>query len=605
MRARTFPKACLIVGLVTAALYFGRLGRIPLVESSEGFHVAIAHEMVTRGDWITPHFDGIRYFEKPPLFYWLTAAAFSLVGLSEWAARFWQALAVVGTAMLTAWLGARVGGERLGLIAGLAFAVNVEVFLFGRLAKPDLLFVFFIVLSFAGFAVAWRDRSRRALLVGWAGLGLAAMTKDVLGALGPLAVFVLFFVFARERFSVSRWMPLSGVALLALIVVPWHAAMEWLNPGFLWYMAVDNHVLTLAGRRLYPDEDVSLGALEFFAVTAAGFFPWSLAVPWVLPRLVRESWRNRDTQDRDAKTWLLFGLWGVGFLLTLTLSPMRLPHYGLSAFPALALLVAKVWDDALAGKPGAPSARMLLAAPFVVLCVLAAVSLVGWAGTALLPSDTLSSVDLYSRNVSARGQAPRFIPVNEIHRLMLLPALTFAAGTLGVGVALWRGLPQFGLGVLFATTAMFLPVTSDGLAALATIRSPRPVTDLVRKTVGPNDVVIHEGPLENTGSLTSALVHPVKVVRGSLSNLAFGSTFPEARDTFWDDATLRQAWTGPKRLLLVSIVEPERSIVRDLPPGSVHLLLETGGRWLYSNRVEDRALTRAAPSPRAPDGASR
>ncbi len=179
---RTFPKICLIVGLVTAALYFGRLGRIPLVESSEGFHVAIAHEMLTRGDWITPHFDSVRYFEKPPLFYWLMAGTFGLVGLSEWTARFWQALAVVGTSVLIAWLGARLGGGRLGLIAGLVFAVNVEVFLFGRLAKPDLLFVFFIVLSFTAFAVAWRDGSRRALLLGWAGLGFAAMAKDALGA---------------------------------------------------------------------------------------------------------------------------------------------------------------------------------------------------------------------------------------------------------------------------------------------------------------------------------------------------------------------------------------------------------------------------------------
>ena len=138
------------VGLVTAALYFGRLGQVPLVDASEGFHIAIAWEMAARGDWITPHFDGVRYFDKPPLLYWLMAAAFQLVGRSEWSARFWVALAVVGTAMLVAWLGTRLHSERLGLIAGLMVAANMEVFLFGRLAKPDLLFVFFILLAFAG-----------------------------------------------------------------------------------------------------------------------------------------------------------------------------------------------------------------------------------------------------------------------------------------------------------------------------------------------------------------------------------------------------------------------------------------------------------------------
>jgi 4-amino-4-deoxy-L-arabinose transferase-like glycosyltransferase len=236
---------------VTAALYFGRLGQVPLVDASEGFHIAIAWEMVARGDWITPHFDGVRYFDKPPLLYWLMAAAFQLVGRSEWSARFWLALAVVGTATLVAWLGTRLGSERLGLIAGLMVAANMEVFLFGRLAKPDLLFVFFILLAFAGFIVAYQSASRRALLVCYASLGAAVMAKDLLGALGPLAAFALFFVLTRERFKTSWWMPWAGVALLLVLAVPWHAVMEWRNPGFLWYMVVDNHILNLAGHRAW------------------------------------------------------------------------------------------------------------------------------------------------------------------------------------------------------------------------------------------------------------------------------------------------------------------------------------------------------------------
>jgi hypothetical protein len=78
--------------------------------------------------------------------------------------------------------------------------------------------------------------------------------------------------------------------------------------------------------------------------------------------------------------------------------------------------------------------------------------------------------------------------------------------------------------------------------------------------------------------------HPVHVVNGLQSNLAFGATFPEARDVFWSATRLRQAWAAPGRCFLVSTVEPEDSVARWLEPA--HLLAQGGGRWLYSNVAE-------------------
>jgi 4-amino-4-deoxy-L-arabinose transferase-like glycosyltransferase len=576
---RSSLRVPLVVGLATAIVYFGRLGQVPLVDASEGFHVAIAREMAVRGDWITPHFDGIRYFDKPPLLYWLMAAGFQLVGRSEWSARFWTALAVVGTAALIAWLGTRLGSERLGLIAGLLVAVNMEVFLFGRLAKPDLLFVFFIVLAFAGFITAYQRSSPRALLVSYASLGAAVMTKDFLGALGPLAVFALFLSLTRQRFNLSRWVPWAGVALLLLLAVPWHLAVEWRNPGFLWYMVIDNHVFNLAGFRAFPDEDVPLTAAEFLGVTAIGFLPWSLALPWVFARSFWPSWRSPE-----ARTWLLIGLWAGGFLAAFALSPFKLPHYGLPAVPALALLAAKVWDDALAGRPGAPSPRTLLVPPLVILAGLAAVCVAVWKGGMMLPSGTLSMADLHSRNLSAQGQHAPFIPFDQLHLLLPIAALTFGLGSLGIAVAVWRRRPGVGFVVLLAFMLAFLPLVSHGFTLLARSRSAQPITELLTHAAGPDDVIVHEGPLENTGSLVLAVDRPVRIVDGMRSNLAFGATFPEAREIVWDTARLRQAWQGRHRVFLVSIVKPERSVVRELPEGSTHLLLGAGGRRLYSNR---------------------
>lgn len=97
---------------------------------------------------------------------------------------------------------------------------------------------------------------------------------------------------------------------------------------------------------------------------------------------------------------------------------------------------------------------------------------------------------------------------------------------------------------------------------------------------------MHEGPLETTASLLLVVRVPVRVVNGLQPDLAFGAARPEARDVFWDSPRLERAWMSGTRAFLISSVDPARSVVRALPPASVHLLVEAGGRRLYSNLAD-------------------
>src|SRR5437899_7527479 len=144
--------------------------------------------MTAHGDWITPRVDGVRYLDRPPLLYWLLSGSFAVAGTTPVAARLWSALAAVGVAAVTARLGVMLGGARAGLLAGLMVAANLGMFLCGRVVKPDLVFVLWLTLAWAGFAIAYRGGGRRGLALFYAALGLAAITKDLLGALGPLGV---------------------------------------------------------------------------------------------------------------------------------------------------------------------------------------------------------------------------------------------------------------------------------------------------------------------------------------------------------------------------------------------------------------------------------
>jgi hypothetical protein len=121
------------------------------------------------------------------------------------------------------------------------------------------------------------------------------------------------------------------------------------------------------------------------------------------------------------------------------------------------------------------------------------------------------------------------------------------------------------------------------MAQFAHSRSTRPITEALVLRLKPADEVIHEGPLENSASVLLSVDRPVRIVNGVRSNLAFGATFPEARDRFWDGPRLQEEWSKPGRRFLVTGVDPRHSVVRTLPAGSVHTIMHTGGRWLYAN----------------------
>ncbi|HEV8458962.1 MAG TPA: glycosyltransferase family 39 protein [Methylomirabilota bacterium] len=571
-------KVLIAVALVAAVLLLGNLGRAPFVDPPEGLHAEIAREMVTSGNWITPRLDGVPYFDKPPLLHWLIAVSYVALERSEWTARLGSALPAIGVAVLTARIGIVLGSARVGLLAGLMVAANLEVFVFGRLVKPDLLFVFSLLLALSAFIEAYLSGSRAALRLFFASLGLAALAKDVMGVIGPLALLVIFLSITRGRGGWPRGVPGGGLLLL-LVAAPWYALVEWRNPGFLWYVIVDNHLLNFTRRRIFPDADVPLGALEFIGVTAAGFFPWVLALPWAVGRALGRA----AITDQD-RMWLLLGLWTVAVLGFFVVSPFRLPHYGLPAFPAMALLVARLWNEVLDGVRDGPALRRLLIPPLAVLAALAGLSVSMWRGGLALAAGLLPPVDVIARIMVAHGQQPSTLFLGQLQPLFGTLTLIFGLGAVGVAAGLWRRQAVIGLGAMLAAMMAFLPVSVEGFQIFARSRSVAPMAEMVAARAAAGDVFAHEGAIEDSATWLMSVDRPVQIVDGRRSVLAFGSTFPSARHRFWDRRDLTEAWRGERRVFLVSVIPPANSVVNDLPRDRVHLLLQAGDRWLYSNR---------------------
>jgi 4-amino-4-deoxy-L-arabinose transferase-like glycosyltransferase len=568
------------VALVALGLFLIGLGRAPFLDPPEGFHATVAQSMARGGDPVTLTINGVRYFDKPPLLYWLMASSFTLGDVSPFTARAVSALGAVGVAAVTARLGVLMGGPRLGLLAGLMVSANLGIFLYARIVKPDLIFILSILLAYTGFVLVYRGAGRWALALFYVALGLSTLAKDILGLLAPCVVIAVFFWLTRER-PIAPWVPWWGPPLTFLVALPWYVMVELRNPGFLWYTIVDNHLLNFTRQRVFPDEDVPLGAIEFIVVTVLAFLPWMLSAPWALYRALRRPWT-----DATARLWALFALWAVVVIGFFVASPFKLPHYGFPAFPALALLVARVWDESIEAAPESLRPRTLIAPVAIVFAVAAGTAAAVWAGIWTIPGDTLTTLDVAARNLAAKGQAAASAPTERYGPVLARCALVFGLGALGMGIAAWRRAPGLGVGVALATMVAFLPAAADGMATFARARSAAPVIEALATRLKPNDIVAHEGPLENTGSLLLSVRGPVKVVDGRQSNLAFGATFPDSRELFWDAPKLQAAWLGRRRVFLVSGVDPRRSVVRGLPPERVHVVLSAGGRALYSNLAD-------------------
>jgi len=561
-------RLALVAALAAAPFLLLGLGAAPFDDPGEGMHAQIAREVRAAGDPLALSLAGVPYVDKPPLLYALIAGAFALAGESEAAARAVPALAALAAVGATAWLGARLLGGAWGLLAGGALLTSAGFFAYGRYVRPDALFVAALAWGFALALVGVVEERRGLVVAGLAAFGVAALAKDPLGAIAPpLAIGAALALAGRAR-PLARWLPPGGVLLAITLAFGWWVVVEARRPGFAWYTVVDNHLLNVARARHFPDEDVPLGAVQFLAIAAAGAAPWVVPAAVAVARLVRRrAWRD----PREAP-WVALGLWAAGVLGLTALSSFRLPHYGLPAYPAIALLAARAWRDARGGRLVAGHAVAFAA--IAVACALAAAG-----GDAAFTRHVLAATDVATRKAAEAGQAGALPPWATFRTLLATTALVSAAGA--VALATLRRAPAAPAVVLAAMLGL-MPCVGIALAVVAGHRAADDIGREVGRRAAPGDIVLHEGPLENSGALEWYSGRRPDIVDGRRSVLGFGATLPGAGARFWDAERLRRAWGAERRVWVVTSRAPERSLAAALP--GARLVATAGGRWLWVDR---------------------
>jgi 4-amino-4-deoxy-L-arabinose transferase len=327
----------LLLGVFLLA-YLLPLGSHGLWIPDETRYAQISQGMLLSGDWVSPHFMGLRYFEKPAAGYWVIAASQALFGQNLFGVRFASALSMGLSVLLCFLIARRLWNEpRKSFACALLYMSFTVVAGQAGYANLDPQFAFWVNLSLVALWFALDSDRRGPRLTGWAVLGLACgmgfMTKGFLAWLLPVLIALPFMIWQKRWRELLVYGPVAIIVAIA-VSLPWALAIHSQQPDYWRFFFWHEHIRRFAG------DDAQHDAPWWFYLPLLVAF----SLPWValLPSALRQAWTTRG----QVRIGFLL-LWLVMPLLFFSLSNGKLPSYILPCLLPLALLLGHTLADRL------------------------------------------------------------------------------------------------------------------------------------------------------------------------------------------------------------------------------------------------------------------
>ncbi|WP_415756402.1 lipid IV(A) 4-amino-4-deoxy-L-arabinosyltransferase [Pseudomonas sp. LT1P18] len=323
---------------IFALAYLLPLGSHGLWIPDETRYAQISQDMLLSGNWVSPHFMSLRYFEKPAAGYWMIAASQALFGQNLFGVRFASALST-GLSVLLCYLIARRmwNDPRKSYACALLYMSLIVIAGAAGYANLDPQFTFWVNLSLVALWFALDSVGRSQRVIGWAVLGLACgmgfMTKGFLAWLLPVLIALPWMIWQKRWRELQIYGPLAIVVAIA-VSLPWVLAVHAQEPDYWRFFFWHEHIRRFAG------DDAQHDAPWWFYLPLLVAF----SLPWValLPAALRQAWQTR----RQANIAFLL-LWLLMPLLFFSLSNGKLPSYILPCLLPLALLLGHALVDRL------------------------------------------------------------------------------------------------------------------------------------------------------------------------------------------------------------------------------------------------------------------
>ena len=451
--------------IAVAIIWFSNLEYRTLIKPDEGRYAEIPREMVVSGDWVTPRLNDLKYFEKPPLQYWATATAYTVFGEHQWTSRLWTGLTGF-SGLLLVWLaGLRLFGREAAVYATLLLSSSMLYVMMGHINTLDMGVTFFITLGVFAFMIAQQGYGRFAdeqavsrnwMLLAWAGLALAVLSKGLMGIVLPGAAVFIYCLVQRDFTVLKRMHWLAGLSLFLLISAPWFYLVMKANPEFFQRFFIYEHYTRFTTK--------DLGRYQpwyyFVPILLAGALPWTVLVFDSLFRSDSQAGLVREVSGRSFNSARFLMIWVVFIYVFFSISDSKLPSYLLPMFPALALLMGRRIDE-MRGR--VLFWQMLPVVPVAIVFLVLGMNVARFA-------DTPNQIELY----------PHYSIWLVSASLMLLAGLLAGMGLL------WRGKKAPAVMVIALSALLCTQIGVSGYNTVARERSAKHIANAIRAEIKPN-----------------------------------------------------------------------------------------------------------------------
>jgi 4-amino-4-deoxy-L-arabinose transferase-like glycosyltransferase len=601
---RNFTNIAIIV-LFWVLIYVSGLFSPPLLDDADSVHAEAAREMLTRHDYVTLHADGIRYFDKAPLLYWLTAASYSQFGFTQFATRLPLTLLVLALLLASYALGRQLGGDSAGLFAALILGTAVGPYLYTRFLIPDIVVGLWLTIT---VHLLWRSlRQEKPSLLLCAGLGLVTgldvLTKGLIGLVFPIGIMLGYVLLTGNYRQILKLRPIFTAVVFFIVAAPWHILATLRNPaqgesqGFFWFYFINDQINRYLNKRI-PHDYNKVPFLLFWGLLLVWLFPWSPSVVAALRQVpVRwKEWRGQLSEERRAA--LLLAIWALVILAFFSFST-RQEYYVLPALPAFALLAGMWLAKEEESSPGSPARRSGRVCATILLVLGILIFLIAGTLAIVLPplppgtdfADALrKDSDLYTLSM---GHLFDLTPkaLGAFRFPLALTSLGFLAGTTLNWWFRRRNHPAKGNLALAGMMVIVLCAVHLALGVFYPVLGSKALADVVQREYQPGDVVVCDGEYANASSVNFYTGIPLRILNGRENALWYGSYFPDAPKLFDDDDSFQKLWRSPQRVFFLTFDAHGPEKVRSMGV-AYYQLLRSGEKGVFSNQPSRRGTIR-------------
>ncbi len=563
-----------------------------LMDDVDSVTAQIARNMLTSGDWVTPRLNGIAYFEKPALRFWLVAVSYLIFGISDWAARIPMALASVALCWLVAtfgrWAFRDEPSEQVGIVAGVVMVTCVGLFLFTRILIPDV--VLALTTTLAMLAILRLLEPETVKLKQWAvvlglALGTGFMLKGLVAWVFPAGATLSYLLLSRQFFNWQLWRRSQlGLTVLVILAVclPWLVLATLRNPpwfdftmrsepgqyhGFFWFFFLNEHLFRYLNLR-YPRDYNTVPRLAFWLYHLLWLFPWS----FYFPLMARLSFSPVLRAGRVR----LFCLCWVGFTLLFFTFSTTQEYYSMPCYPALALLLGNAIYSADEKNSWSSYVTGFVAASAAIACCI----ILWLVRNEAVTGDIADAMNYQISTLSLGKAGDLTLSTMAWLRLpLVIAAMAFAVGTIA---AFWRR-AQF---VVIGFALMMLVLFNAARLAMITLNPYFGSRALVvALNAAPPGQLIVDDQYYSFSSVFFYSNHTALLLNGRKMNLEYGSHAPNAPAVFLTDAAFSARWISQERYyLMISFSELAR-LYKLVGKERLHLMHASGGKFLLTNQA--------------------